>query len=93
MRLGNPRHLFPLLVAALDDADVCSNDPVCIESDRQGASQLNLSACHGCALTSETSCETGNRLLDRQLVLGGSEVPGLLEDILESVRTSMGAQV
>jgi hypothetical protein len=90
VRLGNPRHLFPLLVAALDDADVCSNDPVCIESDRQGASQLNLSACHGCALTSETSCETGNRLLDRQLVLGGSEVPGLLEEILKSVRTSMG---
>lgn len=89
VRLGNPRHLLPLLVAALDDADVCSNDPVCIESDRQGASQLNLSACHGCALISETSCETGNRLLDRQLVLGGSEVPGLLEDVLESVRNSI----
>lgn len=87
VRLGEPRHLFPLLLAALDDADVCSNDPVCIESDRQGASQLNLSACHGCALISETSCETGNRLLDRQLVLGGREVPGLLEDILKAVRT------
>lgn len=91
VRLGEPRHLFPLLIAALDDADVCSNDPVCIESDRQGSSQLNLSACHGCALISETSCETGNRLLDRQLVLGGSEVPGLMEVVLKSVRASVQA--
>nr|WP_231901829.1 DUF1998 domain-containing protein [Microbacterium sp. T32] len=90
VRLGEPDQLIPLLIAALDDADVCSNDPVCIESDRQGSSQLNLSACHGCALVSETSCETGNRLLDRQLVLGGSEVSGLLADVLPSVRASLG---
>ncbi|MEU9232501.1 DUF1998 domain-containing protein [Streptomyces subrutilus] len=86
VRLGDPEKLIPLLVSALDDADFCSNDPVCIESDRQGSSQLNLSACHGCALVSETSCETGNRLLDRQLVLGGSDVRGLLDDVLTEVR-------
>lgn len=91
VRLGTPDLLIPLLIAALDDADVCSNDPVCIESDRQGSSQLNLSACHGCALVSETSCETGNRLLDRQLVLGGSEVTGLLAGALPAVRASLGA--
>jgi hypothetical protein len=89
VRLGEPSRLIPLLVAALDDADVCSNDPVCIESDRQGSSQLNLSACHGCALISETSCETGNRLLDRQLVLGGSNVPGFLETVLPEVRRAV----
>lgn len=86
VRLGDPDKLVPLILAALDDADVCSNDPVCIESDCQGASSLNLSACHGCSLVSETSCETANRLLDRQLVLGGSKVPGLLEGVLEQVR-------
>lgn len=86
VRLGAPDTLIPLLVSALEDADLCSNDPVCIESDRQGASQLNLSACHGCSLTSETSCETGNRLLDRQLVLGGSDVRGLLDGVLPEVR-------
>jgi hypothetical protein len=86
VRLGHPERLVPLLLAALDDADVCSNDPVCIESDRQGSSQLNLSACHGCALVSETSCETANRLLDRQLLLGGSAVPGLLEEVLRETR-------
>lgn len=92
VRLGAPRLLMPLLLAALDDADVCSNDPVCIESDRQGSSQLNLAACHGCAFVSETSCETGNRLLDRQLVLGGGEVTGLLGDVLPTVRASLGAE-
>ncbi|MEU0542750.1 DUF1998 domain-containing protein [Nocardia sp. NPDC005978] len=87
VRLGEPARLIPLLIASLDDADVCSNDPVCIESDSQGSSSLNLSACHGCTLISETSCESGNRLLDRQLVLGGGQVPGLLEAVLPEVRT------
>lgn len=86
VRLGEPRRLVPMLVSALEDADFCSNDPVCIESDSQGASQLNLSACHGCCLISETSCETANRLLDRQLVLGGDQVKGLLEGVLEESR-------
>jgi hypothetical protein len=90
VRLGQPQKLIPLIISALDDADVCSNDPVCIESDRQGSSHLNLSACHGCSLVSETSCETGNRLLDRQLVLGGGNVQGLLEMVLPDVRQTNG---
>jgi len=89
VRLGEPDRIMPLILAALGDADVCSNDPVCIENDHQGVSHLNLSACHGCALVSETSCETANRLLDRQLVLGGRDVPGLLDDVLEHVRGSV----
>ncbi|WP_279402323.1 DUF1998 domain-containing protein [Arthrobacter sp. JCM 19049] len=87
VRLGEPEYLFPLIKAALDDADVCSNDPVCIESDRQGSLKLNLSACHGCSLVSETSCETANRLLDRQLVLGrDGELSGLLQEVLKEAR-------
>jgi hypothetical protein len=92
VRLGEPTRLLPLVVAALDDADVCSNDPVCIESDSQASSRLNLSACHGCALISETSCETGNRMLDRQLVLGGTNVTGLLETVLPEVRGVVGGR-
>jgi uncharacterized protein DUF1998 len=92
VRLGEPDRLLPLLAAALNDGDVCSNDPVCIESDRQGSSQLNLSACHGCTLISETSCEAGNRLLDRQLVLGGSNVPGLLEAVLPQIRSTQAVR-
>lgn len=89
VRLGEPGRLLPLLITALDDADYCSNDPVCIESDRQGTGSLNLAACHGCSLVSETSCETSNRLLDRQLVLGGRNVHGLLEDVLTEARAGI----
>lgn len=59
--------------------------PLLGETDR--APSLNLSACHGCSLVSEPSCETANRLLDRQLVLGGSQVPDLLGGVLEEVRS------
>jgi hypothetical protein len=93
VRLGAPDKLIPLLIAAVDEADVCSNDPVCIESDRQGSSSLNLSACHGCTLVSETSCECGNRLLDRQLILGGSSVPGFLDHVLDEMRANSAANI
>ncbi|MER6522058.1 DUF1998 domain-containing protein [Streptomyces sp. NPDC001553] len=33
VRLGAPDKVLPLMLAALSDGDVCSNDPVCIESD------------------------------------------------------------
>jgi hypothetical protein len=87
VRLGAEDKLMPLLLAAVSDAEVCSNDPVCIESDRQGSSNLNLSACHGCALISETSCENRNLLLDRQLLFGGMDVErGLLQQVLDDLR-------
>ena len=89
VRLGAGDKLLPLLLSAISDAEVCSNDPVCIESDRQGAANLNLSACHGCALISETSCENRNVLLDRQLLFGGLEVErGLLQQMLDDVRAT-----
>jgi hypothetical protein len=33
----------------------------------------NLAACHGCVLLPETSCEEGNRLLDRAMLIGTIE--------------------
>ena len=53
----------------------CSSDPVCIESVGQGNDNANLAACHGCVLLPETSCETGNRLLDRGLLVGTANDP------------------
>jgi hypothetical protein len=60
-------------VAALRNAAICSSDPLCIESTGQGTNALNLAACHACALLPETSCEEGNLLLDRRLVIGSPE--------------------
>ena len=50
----------------------CSNDPVCAEHRPDAtyqASALQGAACHGCLLTSETSCEQRNDFLDRALVV------------------------
>jgi len=59
------------LLLALEKGQLCSNDPVCAfhvpgKYDQQ---PLLGSACHGCLLISETSCEQRNEFLDRALVL------------------------
>lgn len=63
-----------LVRSALDGATTCSGDPLCREHDARRTGRLNGAACHACAMASETSCEFGNRLLDRALVL---PLPGL----------------
>lgn len=73
VRLGEPGRLERVLVEAVASAEWCSSDPVCIESEGQGADSANLAACHACALVSETSCEEGNRLLDRAAIVGTLE--------------------
>jgi MrfA Zn-binding domain len=70
VRQGEPERLLRTLMAALQKAQWCSSDPVCIEARAQGTDNANLAACHGCLLVSETSCEEGNRLLDRALLVG-----------------------
>ena len=62
---------------ALRHSSWCSNDPVCMESSGSGSFSSNLAACHGCVLLPETSCEEGNRLLDRGLLVGTVEEPGI----------------
>lgn len=70
---GKPGHLEQTLRNALIDAANCSSDPLCLESTGQGSDALNLAACHACSLIPETSCEEGNRLLDRLMVIGEPE--------------------
>jgi hypothetical protein len=70
VRQGKPGRLETTLRRALKHAAWCSSDPVCIESKGQGSDSANLAACHGCCLLPETSCEEGNRLLDRALLIG-----------------------
>ncbi len=63
---------------ALDMGALCSNDPVCaFHSPRPHDHQPLLgSACHGCLLISETSCEQRNDFLDRALVVPTVELLG-----------------
>ena len=77
VRQGEPDRLNAIVRRALERAHWCSSDPVCIESSGQGTDNANLAACHGCTLLPETSCETGNRHLDRGLLVGTPEDPSI----------------
>ena len=77
VRQGEPDHMKVVFKRAIHHARWCSSDPVCIESVGQGSDNANLAACHGCILLPETSCETGNRLLDRGLIIGTASDPDI----------------
>ncbi|MCZ6680771.1 MAG: DUF1998 domain-containing protein [Candidatus Poribacteria bacterium] len=73
VRMGKPGYLEHVIRRALEGAQWCSADPVCMEigaSGGQGPDSLNLAACHNCALVPETACEELNRFLDRAVVIG-----------------------
>lgn len=67
--LGNPENLGRLLLQALNRAKVCSSDPLCSEHDPAKDRSLHAAACHACSLVAETSCERGNRYLDRSVLV------------------------
>ncbi|OZD03560.1 hypothetical protein CH281_12135 [Rhodococcus sp. 06-221-2] len=86
---AEPERLGPALAEGLARLSWCSADPVCIESQGSGTDALNLAACHACVLLPETSCELGNRYLDRALLFGtpegGRGGEGLFSDVLTSI--------
>ncbi|UKO98351.1 DUF1998 domain-containing protein [Nostoc sp. UHCC 0870] len=64
------------LEVALEQGRLCSNDPVCAQhrpDNEQEERFLHGSACHGCLLIAETSCERRNEFLDRALVVSTVE--------------------
>jgi hypothetical protein len=85
VRQGKPGRFESLLLRAVEEARWCSSDPLCIESRGQGIDSLNRAACHACALLPETSCEEGNRFLDRAALVGTPDNPtlGFFADIVE----------
>ena len=75
VELGKPENLGRLLRQALERAHVCASDPLCAEHDPSKDQSLHGAACHACSFVSETSCERGNRHLDRALVVPTLEIP------------------
>ena len=70
VKQGNPGRFEEIIISGLRETTWCSSDPICIESNGQGPGSCNLAACHNCTVLPETSCEEGNRLLDRGLLIG-----------------------
>ncbi|MDA8061994.1 MAG: DUF1998 domain-containing protein [Actinomycetota bacterium] len=64
--LAEPDEFARALGAALERAKLCSSDPLC-SSHVPGEADpvLHAAACHSCLFLPETSCERGNRYLDR----------------------------
>ncbi len=72
--LGAPDRLEGLLLNAFDDARWCSSDPLCAEREPADPDDfVNGAACHACLFLSETTCERGNRFLDRSFVVPVSD--------------------
>jgi len=70
--------LLEVLEDSLRKAKVCSRDPICLLTDPKKMrleSKLpphlrqNASACYGCMLLPETSCEFFNKMLDRKVLV------------------------
>ena len=69
--LGRSERLGQLLRQGLDHARVCTSDPTCAEHvpGELGDDHVHGAACHACMFASETSCERGNRYLDRSVLV------------------------
>jgi hypothetical protein len=69
VELGKPESLGRLIGQALHRAVICSSDPLCSEHNPGVDRSLHSASCHACAFVAETSCEKGNRYLDRALIV------------------------
>ena len=68
--LGEPERLGQLIRGALRDASPCNSDPLCAETvSNDDGLTLHGAACYACIFAPETSCERGNRYLDRGVLV------------------------
>ena len=68
--LGRPEVLTSHLRQALESMRLCPSDPLCCERiPSSDGLALHGAACHACMFASETSCERGNRYLDRSVLV------------------------
>lgn len=68
--LGGPETLGRYIAQALENMRLCASDPLCAERlpDADGRG-IHGAACHACLFSPETSCECGNRYLDRNVLV------------------------
>ncbi|MEQ9624072.1 DrmB family protein [Coleofasciculus chthonoplastes] len=70
VNLGQPAILGHHIAQALEQMRLCSSDPLCAEhAPLSGTASLHWAACHACLFSPETSCERGNKYLDRALLI------------------------
>ncbi len=68
--LGEDGELVRHLQAMLADGGLCASDPLCAEHEpSKDGITLHAAACHACLFAPETSCERGNKYLDRAVLV------------------------
>jgi hypothetical protein len=67
--LGVPDQLGRHLDGALERMQSCTSDPLCAEHTGLQDRSLHEAACHACLFLPETSCERGNKYLDRSVLV------------------------
>ena len=67
--LGQPAELGRHLDGALERMQRCTSDPLCAEHHCVQDHSLHEAACHACLFLPETSCERGNKYLDRSVLV------------------------
>ena len=71
VQLGQPITLGRQVQHALESMRICGSDPLCSEHAPVGDGRgIHGACCHACLFAPETSCERGNRYLDRTTLVG-----------------------
>jgi len=86
VEMGYISNFTRMLVNALRNAIICTTDPDCMMREPE-MEKLKGASCHSCTMISETSCETGNRLLDRSLLitLPGRKNAGYFDELVKTI--------
>ncbi|HVU67955.1 MAG TPA: DUF1998 domain-containing protein [Ktedonobacteraceae bacterium] len=61
------------IAGALEAMQYCASDPLCAEHLSFNDHTLHGASCHACLFAPETSCERGNKYLDRSVLIGTME--------------------
>jgi hypothetical protein len=70
VELGDPLTLGRHLQQALESMRLCASDPLCSEHRPDSLGRgIQGACCHACQFAPETSCERGNRYLDRSVLV------------------------
>jgi hypothetical protein len=67
--LGEPDKLGRHIRRSLNRLSLCASDPLCSEHLVDNGEKLHGASCHACSFLPETSCERGNKYLDRSAVV------------------------
>lgn len=69
VEMGKTENLEMIIRRLFEDQSLCANDPTCAENVPNKTGQtIHAAACHACMFVPETSCERGNKYLDRSLI-------------------------